>query len=337
MSRRFTLMVRWVLSGIVFGFTFPIAAVLIAAGSFDPAAIRFAHSEQPVLWIVDLAPIILGGAAALAGMLHVQVDGALQMTDRQVKERTAELVEANTQLEQLMDSKDRFVAMVSHEVRTPLTLVLGLAQELRDGAGRFTIEEVGELAALMADQSIEISNIIEDMLVAARAENHTLTVVPEATDLGSQVDLVVQACACDEHIRNSISVTADQAKAWADPGRVRQIIRNLISNAVRYGGDEIAVEVTQVGSTVSVAVSDNGSGVPESESDAIFEPYQQASTDHKVAGSVGIGLHVSRTLARAMDGDLTYRYEGGRSVFELTLPLAERTPVAQPVLGVAAG
>lgn len=331
-------MIRWILGGCAFGCVFPILAVLIAAGSFDPDAIRLAHSDQPVLWIVDLAPIVLAGAGALAGLQHVRVDAALRATDEQVKERTAELVETNTQLEDLMESKDRFVAMVSHEVRNPLTLVLGLAQELRDGAGRFSRVEVTDLASMMADQSMEISNIIEDMLVAARAEDHTLAVVPESMDLCSQVDMVVRACVCAETIRESISLTMDETAAWADPGRVRQIIRNLISNAVRYGGEEVSVEVGKQGSNAIVTVRDNGPGVPVGERDSIFHAYRQASAGRQVAGSVGLGLHVSRTLARAMQGDLTYRYEDGCSVFELTLPGATDvgSPTQEPAAGVAA-
>jgi len=210
--------------------------------------------------------------------------------------------------------------MVSHEVRNPLTMVMGFAGELRDGTEQFTPDEVSDLAGLMADQTMEISNIFEDILVVACADMGSLTIVPAETDLNAEVDLVVRACVCAASIRDSIDVRATPSLAWADAGRVRQIVRNLISNAVRCGGDRVSVVVTQNGYEASISVCDDGEGVPQADRARLFGAFQQSDTGRQVSGSVGIGLHVSRMLARAMGGDLAYRYENGASSFELTLP-----------------
>lgn len=336
MSRRTTIVLRWTLGGAAFGFLFPLVAWLIAGGGYSPEAISSGHLTQPVLWIVDLAPLVLAGAGALVGLQHARVDAALRATDQQVKDRTAQLKSAYDRLEDLMASKDRFVAMVSHEVRNPLTVVMGFAEELRTGLDNFSHDEVTDLAGVISDQSMEIANIIEDMLVAARADMGGLTIVPEETDLVAQAELVVRACVCAAPIRESIEMIMAPTKAWADPGRVRQVVRNLITNAVRYGGDQIYMVVSQHDEGASICVCDNGSGIPVEEREAVFEAYQQSTAVPKVAGSVGLGLHVSRTLARAMGGDLTYRYDDGHSIFELTLPAFVESRESDPVSQFAA-
>ena len=326
MSRRGLLIRRWTLGGIAFGALFPAAGWLLAGGGHSFDEIAAAHAAQSVLWIVDLAPLVLGAAGAWIGMEYANVDAALRATDEKVKERTAELSEANTQLEELMRSKDQFVATVSHEVRNPLTVVLGFADELRDALWAQGDMEYGELAELIGDQSREINNIIEDLLVAARAEVGTMTIVPELIDLGKEVRTVVRGCVCAKDVRDSIALDFEASPVQADPSRVRQIIRNLLTNAIRYGGDGISVVVRSVEGTASVCVCDDGPGIPVEQRDEVFEAYRQGRTDTPVSGSVGLGLNVSRQLARLMGGDLSYRYEDGTSIFALTLPMAESIP-----------
>ena len=103
---------------------------------------------------------------------------------------------------------------------------------------------------------------------------------------------------------------------------MRQIVRNLVTNAQRYGGDTIRVELSRGADRAILRVCDDGPGVPEGGRQRIFEPYASAHSDNPHSGSIGLGLAVSRELARLMDGDLTYRYQDNESVFELTLPLS---------------
>ena len=323
MQRRRSLIRRWTLGGILFGALFPAAGWMLAGGGHSFDEISAAHAAQSVLWIVDLAPLVLGFAGRLIGIEYSNVDAALRATDEKVKDRTAELSAANTQLENLMRSKDQFVATVSHEVRNPLTVVLGFADELRDALWAQGDMEYGELAELIGDQSREINNIIEDLLVAARAEVGTMTIVPELIDLGSEVRTVVRGCVCAKEVRDSISLDIEHSPVRADPSRVRQIIRNLLTNAIRYGGESISVVVRSGSGQSTVCVCDDGPGIPEKERETVFEAYQQGHTDTPVSGSVGLGLNVSRQLARLMGGDLTYRYEHGVSTFALSLPSAE--------------
>ena len=234
---------------------------------------------------------------------------------RDISERMA----AEARLEKLVRSKDDFVASVSHELRTPLTAVVGLTQELRDNRASFSAEETGEFISLIAEQSAEVANIVEDLLVAARAEIGRIAITPKAVHLAEEVDVVLAALGVGDTGRVSVEVD-NTARAWADAARLRQILRNLVTNAVRYGGSGISLEVGRRNGTVFVAVSDDGPGVPEELRELIFEPYERAHTVSTQPASVGLGLTVSRQLARLMHGDLIYRVGAAGSLFELSLP-----------------
>ena len=220
------------------------------------------------------------------------------------------------ELERLVRAKDEFVASVSHELRTPLAVVSGLASELRSSFDSFSREELTELIDLVADQSWEVASLVEDLLVAARADIGKVSVVTETVDVTAQVQTVVAAVPEGQRV---------QLEMWepiwvqADPVRLRQIIRNLVTNALRYGGRQVRVAASVSGPRTLVAVSDDGPGIPEDRREAIFLPYERAHDLSGQPSSVGLGLTVSRKLARLMGGELTYSYRPGESCFLLEL------------------
>lgn len=107
----------------------------------------------------------------------------------------------------------------------------------------------------------------------------------------------------------------------ADPLRVRQIVRNLLTNAARYGGGRVRVVLETGPGHGALTVLDDGDGVPSDQAEMIFESYGRAHNAAGQPGSVGLGLSVSRNLARNMGGDLSYSRRDGWTGFELTLPL----------------
>jgi two-component system sensor histidine kinase EvgS len=117
-----------------------------------------------------------------------------------------------------------------------------------------------------------------------------------------------------------VELIGDSVRAVGDPERVRQIVRNLISNALRYGGDTIRVEVLSAGGNSRVLVCDNGPPIADEDRERIFQPYQRAHDAPGLPDSLGLGLSISRQLAQLMGGDLTYRHHNGESIFELALP-----------------
>ncbi|HUF16140.1 MAG TPA: GAF domain-containing sensor histidine kinase [Acidimicrobiia bacterium] len=221
-------------------------------------------------------------------------------------------------LEELVQSKDQFVASISHELRTPLSAVLGFAEELRDHTASFQPHEATEILELIAEQSRDMADMVEDLLVAARADIGTVTIHADVVYLRAQAEVAVASLGSEGD--NTIEVVGGPGKAWADPTRTRQIIRNLLTNAVRYGGATVTIEATTRGGATVLTVSDDGPGLAESDWEKIFEPYVRAHERPTQPESVGLGLTVSRQLARLMGGDLTYHADGTGSVFQLTLP-----------------
>jgi len=237
-----------------------------------------------------------------------------------------ELRAATRRLERLIADKDRFVASVSHELRTPLAAVYGMSDELATNWDRFETAELQELVGVVAEQAAELTSIVEDLLVVANLESGKVAINPEVVSLNRMVDAAWSECRLSCPQLDDHEIAGPETSAFADPVRVRQIVRNLLTNAVRYGGDRISVKVAaeahQFADRVRpyIEVIDNGVGIPLEHRESVFDPYFQASGSEGVLGSLGLGLAISRELARLMGGDLTYRYAKGESVFRLELP-----------------
>jgi PAS domain S-box-containing protein len=267
---------------------------------------RFIRHDGTVVWGQISLAAIRGGTPALI-FCHLQDVTAT----RSYQER----------LEDVIRSKDEFVASVSHELRTPMAVIMGLSHELRDGLSGFGEQETTEFVGLIASQSVEVANIVDDLLVAARADIGRVTVQPAGIDVTAEA----QRIAWETRSTAPIVVSQHPAPAWADAHRVRQILRNLVSNAVRYGGDHIEIITGVSGPQTYALVKDDGPGISEAERELIFAPYYRT---HNVPGqpaSVGLGLTVSRKLAELMGGSLEYRKTpDDSSTFELRLPAAPR-------------
>jgi PAS domain S-box-containing protein len=231
--------------------------------------------------------------------------------------------QAQEERERLMSSKDELIASVSHELRTPLTAVVGYARVLELGHDDMDEDMKRELVTLIADQADDLSFIVEDLLAAARAESGQLTVSTGKVDLLSEVKRVV-----GEGVRRSDgkefdpTVVGASVIALADSGRVRQVLRNLLSNAARYGTEPVIVDVDSSESDAAIRIVDHGAPISREDQSLIFEPFHRLNPDRGLPGSVGLGLSVSRMLARLMGGDIVYTREGDQSVFTFTLPLA---------------
>lgn len=232
--------------------------------------------------------------------------------------------ESNRELEHLRDltqAKDRFLASVSHELRTPLTGVLGFAELLRDNDSHVPPAERQQMLRAVAEQALDLGHIIEDLLVGARAELDQLTITKVPVLPRAQVAQVIEAYGPEVGARvKVIDALPTDLRAMGDPGRVRQILRNLINNACRYGGPRIEVMIDAVDNTIRLEVADNGPPIPPDLQQRIFEPYQRAHPGGSQPDSVGIGLSIARTLARLMGGDVTYARRTSWNVFELSLP-----------------
>jgi signal transduction histidine kinase len=212
--------------------------------------------------------------------------------------------------------KDEFIASVSHELRTPLTAVVGLVDEMVRTDAPITAAERDELLEIVAEQSHEVADIIEDLLVAARAAGGNLSTTPTECDLGEIIASTLLLF--EEAFEYDVE---PGSMAFTDPARLRQIMRNLESNAIRYGGDHRRVVARTEGAHAIIEVRDDGSPIAPGRREVIFEAYER--TRNKLGSrpeSVGLGLTVARSLAETMGGTLIYEHDGIESVFRLTLP-----------------
>ena len=220
--------------------------------------------------------------------------------------------QANEALSEQVQARDRFIASISHELRTPLTGALGMMEIVRED--EIDPAEREELFDLALGQVRDLSDIVADLLVTARADTGTLLIRSQTVDVAEMAVGVVESTGdlwiLDEP--TPILVTAD-------PVRVRQIVRNLATNAKRYGGSSRRLTFDAAAGTIEVR--DDGPPIPDHVVASMFEPYGRAADDSAPTDSVGLGLSVARTLARLMHGDVDYRRDGEESVFRLSLPL----------------
>lgn len=242
------------------------------------------------------------------------------------------LRETERRLQQEVESKDRFLASVAHELRTPLTAVVGFAHELQDQSGVYGEAERREFQRLIAFHSSELAHLIEDLLVWARADIGEVQVRPARIDLGGCVAECIEAM---PEVDVPVNVVSGNLTAHADASRVRQIIRNLITNAVRYGGPDVRASVVEHMDWAVVDVSDDGPELPVGQHETMFAPYARSEDIASMPGSIGLGLTVSRTLARLQGGDLAFVRADDRNVFRLTLPLSVEAAAAVNALDEA--
>lgn len=318
---------RWELTGWRVG---PEARAMLDAGRahrtaikrLDPKTLTYYRAMQIRGEI--LIPITIEGSwVGSLGFLSRESDRSWGADEERLLRATAEMIgsywerrDAKAELEEMLTTKDEFIASVSHEVRTPLTAVVGFAAELDEHGDKFSEEERAELTTLLAEQSREVANIVDDLLTAARAEAGTIVIAPEVVSVRKLIGDVLSS-----HSGKVDVVIDDDICVWADPGRARQILRNLVSNAERYGGDTVKVHVRQTGDdTVRMEVRDNGEGIPYQLRSHVFEPYVRGKTASTQPASVGLGLSVARQLARLMDGDVVLSELDGWTIFTLSLP-----------------
>lgn len=217
--------------------------------------------------------------------------------------------------------KNDFVSMVSHELRTPLTSIAGFAQTLSSDWTRLSKPEIEEFLGYIAKQANYLGDLVEDVLVIPRLEAGRLRFKSEVFDVGEMIVEVAQMLFSTSGGGEAAVSIPHGVKVQADAKRVQQVIRNLLENARKYGGDQVLVEGLTHGEQYVVVVSDNGPGVPDGATNTIFEHFEQISKgDSRSSSGFGLGLPIARSLARAMGGDVWYERRfptGSRFCFSL--------------------
>ncbi len=231
-------------------------------------------------------------------------------------------------LEEIIRSKDELVAAISHQIRTPLTAVLGFSEELAEPSVDLTPDEQSELVEIVAAESAQLADIVDDLLVCARSDIGTLLVRHQPV---SAREAIIQAT--KRHAGGKdVTVEGPDVKILADPARLGQILRHLLTNAIEHGGDRVVVRIVAGETMHHIEVADDGPGIDDDLASAAFSRFVGSTGTGAQPGSVGIGLPVSLQLAVHMGGSLEFRRRDGWTVFDLGLP-ADTDQARVPYLG----
>lgn len=212
----------------------------------------------------------------------------------------------------------RLVSVASHEIRTPLASILGFAELIGDDQECSETERT-EFANTIHAEAGHLSRLVNDLVDHLKLDLDRLSVKPQPMDAA---DVARRLILGNETRGRSISgeAIAPHAAVIGDPDRLYQVIRNLIDNAVRYGGDEIRVGFDERGDRTEIWVHDNGPGLPPGRAEELFDEYAQAASGR----GLGLGLSIARRLTEAMGGTLEYDQGAPGARFVISLATAPR-------------
>ena len=276
-----------------------------------------APTPGPGVGRVETLPIDVGGRELWLSFTAVASPGGTVYAFRDLTEERG--------VEQL---KTDFVATVSHELRTPLAAIYGAAVTLRRNDMRLDEPQRVGLLEVIAGESDRLARIVNDILWASRLESDTLQLSIESCDGVELAKSVVEAAQSyvPPDVVLSLSAGEDVPSVAADPDKIRQVLTNLIDNAIKYSpeGGRVAVEVAHLDHKVRFRIADEGLGVPPPEHQRIFEKFYRLDPNlTRGVGGTGLGLYICRELVRRMDGRIWVESDGRRgSTFVVELPQA---------------
>jgi signal transduction histidine kinase len=262
-----------------------------------------------------------------AAQAVIAIENARLLTE--LRGRTAELEDKSRQLEMASQNKSQFLSSMSHELRTPLNAIIGLTEMMATNAARFGTEKAMEPLRRVNAAGTHLLGLINEVLDLSKIEAGKLELNPEFVNLARLIDEVVgTAGQLAEKNKNRLAVEAQEnvGALNADSMRLKQILLNLLSNACKFTKEgEVALRVRKVAdgrNWVELAVADTGIGLTAEQQTKLFQDFTQAdSLTARRYGGTGLGLALSRKLARMMGGDVTVMSEPGKgSVFTVRLP-----------------
>ncbi len=227
------------------------------------------------------------------------------------------------ELRRLSALRADFVSLVSHELRSPMAAVIGSARTLRQRWAELSAEQRDMLLALIGDEANRLAGLIADVLDTSRLEAGTFSFSFTDVDVGELVrESVTVARAGQEEVRLEARVDPGLPLVRGDRERLRQVVGNLIENAIKYSsaGDRVEVVARAENGTVSVDIRDQGPGIPLEQQEEIFQKFVRAAGSPK-PGS-GLGLFIARSIAEAHGGELHVRSAPDQgATFTLSLPV----------------
>ena len=305
---------KYTIYGICLGFLFPIIGTTVECSfrgmGFSLEQLITCQQLSPALWLVDMAPLVLGIIASIAGKHLDQV----KFKSNQLNDRFQQMVELREIADKANKAKSEFLANMSHEIRTPMNAILGMSYLMKK-------TELNE-KQLEYNRKVEISaknllRIIDDILDFSKIEAGKLSLETAPFNLEELVANVTDAVNVKLIKKVNVELITEIDSnvpniILGDSVRLRQVLLNLVDNAVKFtdkGEIKIAIKLVQkmsYGVIVNFSIQDAGIGISEDALKNLFQPFEQAdlSTTRKFGGT-GLGLAISRKIVQMMDGELT--------------------------------
>src|SRR6266545_2594432 len=314
------------------------------AGIALPVFVSLATSEQShhqaaaiVVALFTLGMAIVARRAHITLVDHLRVSARLAVSEEAAKRAEAVMRDARDLAERVARARSAFLANMSHEIRTPMNAVLGFVELILDT--ELTTEQRRALE-LVRSSSEALLMILNDILDYSKIEAEHLELEAIPFDLSKVVHATASLLAVrarEKHLELLAEVGADVPRAVrGDPTRLRQVLVNLIGNAIKFTEQgEVVVSVSAVANngtvTLTFAVRDTGIGIAPDHIRSVFKEFTQAdSTMTRRYGGTGLGLAISQRLVRLMGGELTVKSEVGRGsefAFSVTLPVESAPPI----------
>jgi signal transduction histidine kinase len=197
-----------------------------------------------------------------------------------------------------------FLSIVAHELKTPIAAITGLASTLSTSRDSLTEDQIDDCLARIGRQGERLARLVADLLDLSQVESGTFRVSLERVNLADTAERALEGAPAPPG--KSVELAIPQSLwAVADPGRLEQILINLLTNAYRYGGSTISLEARPTSDGVEVTVADDGGGVPDQLVPALFDGFARGPNTEGVQGS-GLGLAIAQALLDGFGGRIWY-------------------------------
>jgi signal transduction histidine kinase len=254
----------------------------------------------------------------------------LERLNTKLEESNRELNEANARLRELSAMKEEFLALTTHDLRSPLTVISGVINFFTSGRlGEMTAEQKN-MVAMMERNTQNLIELVNDLLDASKLESGTMRLDAATIELRGLVGELreqMQPLAREKEIALEEDLPEDLPELRADRAKLRRVLVNLVSNALKFTpkGGRVRLGASREGAFVRVSVADTGVGIPREDLHDIFDKYAQArSRATRSEKGTGLGLYITRQLVELHGGKISVQSEVGKgSTFSFTIPVAE--------------
>jgi len=318
---------KYTVFGVGFGLLFPVIATatdsLMRYGRISFTTIQETQKSQPLHWIIDMAPFILGIVFCLVGIRTVKLISAIQM-EKQV-------ALAKEEAEIASKAKSVFLANVAHEIRTPLTAIYGSIRLLKGNIAGELPEEATQLLTTADRNCNRVISLVNEVLDFEKIKSGK---IPFDFKVQSFSPIIKQAIESNDkfaqryNIRYKIRGPLANTQINIDANRMVQVMTNLLSNAAKFSSNSEFVEISleEIEHTLRVSVTNSGKGIPASYHYQIFNAYSQADLSDSRHQGTGLGLSICKAIIDAHDGKIYFQSEPDvKTTFYVELPALPAT------------